>query len=471
MASYDEIRYLRSKAHSLCQGLKLRLSEFDDDFPAGSPGELIRITTAFLERIRDEVEKTADKNILLAFFRLIDTLSSTLDLLDNAHTAQTPRGLVQFLEEIANGLYPGSCLLVSPSSAYNYSIINIIPAFSKLAMDALPASVAASLTGTFPKELYVVRFPRTERDNVLNHTVFGHEFGHPIADDFIAAHEQQATFSNRLSDAKQKIQTDPTLLGLLNRLSDPVEKSQRLSQFLDTVATIHKRGLQELIADAVGVHLFGPSILFSSLDIFGQTSLDSAPKRPLYYPPPRYRLRLMHMALEADQQLTSLDKLKFPAHLDDVQQSTRSVLTHLGQLVGEQHDRIEIGKNALAKIAYEWLEQTLPEAFQFAAGRIQSLRYVPDFKGQGFLALVERLALHVPPNEVGKWPNLEIGDWRAGLLASWLVAIAKAVETGGTPATRLKDLQTVHKLALKGVEYGVIQKQCNEYLAQQGKTP
>ena len=91
--------------------------------------------------------------------------------------------------------------------------------------------------------------------------------------------------------------------------------------------------------------------------------------------------------------------------------------------------------------------------------------------GQGFVALVERLALHVPPNEVGKWPKLDIGDWRAGLLASWLVAIAKAVETGGTPGSRLKDLQTVHRLALKGVEYGVIQKQCNEYLAQQGTKP
>ena len=288
MSSYDEIRYLRVKAQSLCEGLKLRLSEFDDDFPAGSPGELIRITTAFLEKIRDEVEGTSDRNILMAFFRLIDTLSGTLDLLDNAHTAQTPRGLVQFLEQIATSLYPGSTLLVSPSSAYNYSIINIIPGFSQLANDALSASAAAALTATFPKELYVVRFPRTERDNVLNHTVFGHEFGHPIADAFIAAHEQEPAFASRLTTAKQKIQSEPTLQGLLNKTTDPVEKSQLLSQLVDTVVTLHKRGLEELIADAVGVQLFGISALLSGLDVFGQTSLDSAPKSPRYYPPPRY---------------------------------------------------------------------------------------------------------------------------------------------------------------------------------------
>jgi hypothetical protein len=471
MSSYDEIRYLRSKAQSLCEGLKLRLSEFDDDFPAGSPGELIRVTTAFLEKIRDEVEGTSDRNILMAFFRLIDTLSGTLDLLDNAHTAQTPRGLVQFLEQIANSLYPGSTLLVSPSSAYNYSIINIIPAFSKLANDALSASAAAALTSTFPKELYVVRFPRTERDNVLNHTVFGHEFGHPIADAFIAAHEQQPAFASRLTAAKQKIQSEPTLQGLLNKATDPVEKSQLLSHFVDTVVTLHKRGLEELIADAVGVQLFGISALFAGLDVFGQTSLDSAPKPPRYYPPPRYRLRLMHQALQDDKQLPTLAKLKFPTGLADVAESTLGVLAHLDQLVSQQHDNAQIAKSVIAKIAYEWLDATLPEAFQFASQRLQSLRYTTNFKGKSFISLIERLALHVPPNEVGKWPKLAVGDWREGLLASWLVAISKSVEKNGTPASRLKDLGTVHKLALKGVEYGVIQKQCIEHLAKEGATP
>jgi hypothetical protein len=467
MASYDEIRYLRSKAHSLCHGLKLRLSEFDDDFPAGSPGELIRITTEFLARIRDEVEATVDKNILTAFFRLIDTLASTLDLLDNAHTAQTPRGLVQFLEEIANSLYPGSSLLVSPSSTYNYSIINIIPAFSKLAEDSLPASAATSLTSTFPKALYVVRFPRTERDNVLNHTVFGHEFGHPIADDFIAAHEQQASFASRLGSATQKIQAEPTLLGLLNKAADAVERSQLLNQFVDTVVTIHRRGLQELVSDAVGVKLFSVSALLSSMDVFGQASLDSAPRRPLYYPPPRYRLRLMHQALESEQQLSNLERLQIPAHLVGVQESTRGVLAQLARIVSEDHDKTEISKNAIAKIAYEWLEETLPEAFQFASDRLKDMRYTPIFDDGNFVALIERLALHVPPNEVGTWPKVETIDWRSGLLASWLVAISKSVDVDGTPATRLKELQTVHKLALKGVEYGVIQKQCDAHLTKQ----
>lgn len=467
MAAYDEIRYLRSKAHSLCQGLKFRLSEFDEDFPAGSPGELIRITTAFLEKIRDEVEATSDRNILTAFFRLIDTLASTLDLLDNAHTAQTPRGLVQFLEEIAGSLYPGSCLLVSPSSIYNYSIINLIPAFSKLAEDSLSASAAASLTSIFPRELYVVRFPRTERDNVLNHTVFGHEFGHPIADDFIAAHEQQASFGSRLASATQKVQADPTLKGILDKAADAVERSQRLNQFVETVATIHRRGLQELVSDAVGVRLFGVSALLSGIDILGQTSLDSVPRRPLYYPPPRYRIRLMHRALESGRQLSNLAKLEFPAHLADVQESTRGMLTYIGQMVGEEPDKAEIGKHAIAKIAYEWLEETLPDAFQFATERLKEAQYTPNFSDGSFLALIERLALHVPPNEVGIWPNLQAGDWRAGLLASWLVAISKSVAIDGTSESRLKEIQTVHRLALKGVEYGVIQKQCAAHLATQ----
>lgn len=471
MTSYDEIRYLRSKAHALCEGLRLRLTEFDDDFPAGSPGQLIAITTTFLEKIRDEVEAATDKNILLAFFRLIDTLSSTLDLLDNAHTAQTPRGLVQFLEEIANSLYPGSCLLVSPSSTYNYSITNIIPALSQLAKDALPSSVAASLTGTFPKDLYVVRFPRIERDNVLNHTVFGHEFGHPIADDFIALHEQQAIFAARLTAAKQKIQADPHLSALLAARTDPVEQSYLLSQFVDTVVALHKRGLQELVSDAVGVHLFGISALLAGLDVFGQTSLDSAPRQPQYYPPPRYRLRLMYQTLIANQQIAGLLKLAYPEHLAAIGEAAKGVFAHLESLTSENHDKAEIVKNAVIKIAYEWLDETLPEAFHYAEQRLKAVIYTPDFSGKAFIALVERLALDIPPNEVGLWPALEPGEWRSGLLASWLVAIAHSLDTAGTAKSRLDGLKTVHKLALKGVEYGVIQKQCKEYLDKQGSQP
>jgi hypothetical protein len=373
--------------------------------------------------------------------------------------------LVQFLEEIASSLYPGSCLLVSPSSAYNYSIVNIIPAFSKFANDALPASVAVSLIASFPKELYVVRFPRIERDNVLNHTVFGHEFGHPIADDFITAHEQQTAFSAGLASAKQKIQADVHLSAMLDARTDPVEKSRLLSQFVDTVAALHKRGLQELISDAVGVHLFGISALLSSLDVFGQTSFDSAPKSPLYYPPPRYRLRLMHQALVDNQQIAGLMKLTFPPHLSDTAESTKSILTHLEDLTKVDHDKAEIGKNPIIRIAYEWLEETLSEAFQYARQRLQALRYTTDFTGSAFVALIERLALDIPPNEVGTWPDVESGDWRSGLLASWLVAISHSLNTAGTIKARLDALQTVHKLALKGVEYGVIQKHCKEYLA------
>jgi hypothetical protein len=178
----------------------------------------------------------------------------------------------------------------------------------------------------------------------------------------------------------------------------------------------------------------------------------------------------MHQALLADKQLPTLGKLKFPADLADVQESTQGVLAHLDQLVSQMNDKTEIAKGVLARIAYEWLDVTLPEAVQFAAQRLQNFGYATNLRGASFTSLVERLALDVPPNEVGKWPKLAVGDWRDGLLASWLVAISKSVEKKGTPAKRLEDLGTVHKLALKGVEYGVIQKQCTEHLAKKGTT-
>src|SRR5690348_16107951 len=140
MAHFDETAYFSEKARALSVGLSLRLNEFVNEFPAGSPNDLIRITKAFIVEINSALDSTTNTNILFGFFRTIEALSQALNWLDNAHTAQTPKALVQSLEKIAESLYSNVSLLVSPSSEYNFSIGDLVPYYKTLAKGCLPAS-------------------------------------------------------------------------------------------------------------------------------------------------------------------------------------------------------------------------------------------------------------------------------------------------------------------------------------------
>jgi hypothetical protein len=222
---------------------------------------------------------------------------------------------------------------------------------------------------------------------------------------------------------------------------------------------MHRRALQELVSDAVGVHLFGPNAVFSSFDVFGQAELDSPPTRPEYYPPSRYRLRLMRDLLAKGGHANALRTLTIPDNLNSIRDATTDVLDHLDGLVAQTSDKAALLAEPLTRLAYEWLEQTLPNAILYAQGRVSAVTYPSEAIGKEVIGLIERLSLKVPPNEIATWPNQIAVDWRSGLLASWLTAFSTIVDAKLDIKDCLKSVHTTQKLALKGIEYAILQRQ------------
>jgi hypothetical protein len=471
MTHFDEVAYFSEKARALSVGLSRRLDEFVNEFPAGSPSDLIKITKAFLKEIDAALDTTTSPSILTSFFRLIENLSEALNWLDNAHTAQTPKALVQSLETIAESLYSNVSLLVSPTSVYNFSIGDLVPYYRTLARGCLPASTASQLIQSFPPALYLIQFPRIEREDSCHLAIFGHEFGHPIADEYIKGHEQLAIYATRLAAAKQKIQADSVLAAKLSSISDPIEQSRLLSRLVDTVADMHRRGLEELISDAVGAYIFGPSALFASFSIFGQAPLDSVATRPLYYPPSRQRLRLILKIVDEQGQIAALDGIQSPASLPTLKQSTAAVLDHLRAISNSNSDQVAVQKEPMARIAYEWIAETLPDALTHAMVRTQNSAYSAASLSSEVQGLLERLAVDVPPNEIGTWPNLTPVDWRSGLLAAWLLTFCQQTDAASTPQERRDRVRTTKRVALKGIEYALLQNQYATHLSTKGQSP
>lgn len=463
--AFDEGNYFREKARGLNGGLLLRLDEFVNEFPAGAPSELIEIIKLFVGAIDVELSRNSDASLLRQYCGLISHLASFLQYLDNAHTAQTPRGLVALLEQTANVLFSKSVLLVSPSSAYNYFIADIVPTIRQLAVRALSPDARKPLEARLPETFYIVQFPRVERDNILNHAIFGHEFGHPIGNKFLAEHEQEQIYKNRLTEAKEKIKVDAELAKHLATFPDALAQSQQLNKMVEAVTKIHRRGLEELISDAVGVYLFGPSALFAGFDILGQSALDEPPAPDSGYPPSRYRIRLMYDLLVKSKHIDVLADLPLEESQRDIAEAIRSILKFIKTISEGQADKANIKGRALVRIAYEWLEQTLPAVQDAIEKRIASAAYSTDSALAELPALLKRLSLQVPPNEIGVWPDMHPVDWRSAILAAWLISYSQLANVAMSADVRRQHLATTQKLAAKGVEYAILRRQHEEFLA------
>lgn len=456
MSEFRESVYLREKALVLTSNLRLRLDEYVHEFPAGEALELIDITKAFLEGIETDLKDTQDPKLLRMFFPLINGLSGILEFLDNAHSAQTPRGLVQLLKSTSRDLLGEASLLVSASAVYNYSISDLVPRLRELSEKALSPPARDKVRPKLQKPFYVVRFPRTERDNILAHAIFGHEFGHPVADEFISHHEKEALYQQRFQEAQRKLEGNEDVAKWLASARGTLERRKFANQIFDDLRTIHRRALQELVSDAFAVYVFGPSAGFAAVDVLLQAQLDFAPRPREFYPPNRYRFRLMYRLMRELGYVDGLNSLKLPPGLEEVKTCVASLLQFIDSTVAADTDQQALKSDPVVGVAYEWVNETLDAALQFARSRAESRMYDAGVMVTEVPELLQRLWLQVPPSEVGIWPDLKIVDWRSSLAAGWLMKLYQVSVVNFAGADRQVALDTTKRLTLKGVEMALL---------------
>jgi hypothetical protein len=452
MPSFTEEAYLREKVRFLSAGLLSRLREFVEEFPSGQSGrKLIRTIEQFLEQIDLEVAKTSEPKVLRWYCPLIDELSEYLEAFDHAHTAHTPRACVSVLNEISRNLLEDAEILVTPAVESNYRIFDEVPRLSSLT-SLLPEAAQESVLRSLPEALYRVRFPRIERENILNHALFGHEFGHPIAYDFFETHETKSAYQARLTASQKELELEESIAAEVARSEGDVEKARITNAISDRLSQIHKRALVELVSDAVAIYLFGPSALFAALDLFIREGLDERPEHEEYYPPTRYRWRFMLDVLRTEGHIRALQELKLTRRHSKVRQALTSTMTFLKRTTATESDRKVLNVDPYTRVAYAWLEETLPEAITFARARCLPMIYDASLINSQVPGLLERLKEGVPPSEIGTWPSVQLVDWRSTFVASWLTALSHSLDESLSASERSKLLRTTHALAAKGVE-------------------
>lgn len=454
----DHLDYLKRRAHTLRMGLFQRLDEICvSDFPTGSPKEVIKLLQDILDKISLQIDSASDEQTLALICQVIHFYCSFLEYFDNAHTEQTPRGLVQLLEELMSELSPEAKLLVWPQAIYNYSIRDILPTLLHTTENLLPENERKILFAPFNGPINLISFPRIERDDILVHAVFGHELGHPIAEQYLKDEQTNQAYTQHLKDAIVEI--DISFSGEFSALP-PAEAFTRKEYLTNLMLNVRTRGLEELVSDCVAVLLFGPSALFALYDIFSTSvGLDAPPSFPDLYPPSRYRIRLAKQLMDQEGYTERLVAQGSNQHLGSVDVSIKDMLSYIDNAAADKSDLLTLEGDPLLKIAYDWLAKSIPNAIEYAKSRISQLVYSKDAILEDIPGLLDRLALGIPPNEVGVSPYSKVVDWRSAILAAWLCKIHGYKKGLPDPVPmNSSDIDRLQKITLRAVEYILLQK-------------
>ncbi|HEM7879478.1 TPA: hypothetical protein U2L31_005918 [Burkholderia contaminans] len=462
MTQYVDADYSRHRVALFLDGVKTRFEELKSrDFPNSTPIEIIDLIKTILKLISESLPQ-ADGKLLPLIFSLLTTYQELLGYLDNAHTDQTPRGLVCILRQLLQKTSTGSAFFASPQSAYNYGIADVQPYIIGPLKNLLKQQDLQTLPNIANSPIRLILFPRAERDNIFAHAVFGHEIGHIIAADFLAQEASTTDFQTALKNAVDEAVTRSPAPQSNNQISGFIHRGRVQSHLTE----IRKRAMEELISDYVGALLFGPSALFASYEIFSFDDLDITPGQPKYYPPSRYRLRFVLTALREEGFIDTIETLANSESENPHITSLKAAIERISSLAAVTDDIQALAVDPIIDVAYKWVTTSLVAAKTYAKQRIPAeLFYSSTLVANEIPELIQRLCLKIPPNELGIYPKITLPAWQSALLAGWALTIHGKHKTAtGEIDFSLDDYDTVRKLVLRAIEGIDLQLEYEKYL-------
>ena len=450
-----EFEYVRQRTLNIIYGFESRLSETEiSEYPSASAKKLILVVRRILNATDTRVKSSSDLNTILRYFQLVTFLSPVLDFLDNAKTEQTPRGLVKLIEQlIGNGVE----IIASPQSEFNYSVLIITNAIKEAIENSFDKNEKDQIFNDIP-EIRLVRFPRIQRDNILLHTIFGHEIGHDTADKYLIYDQSTPEYNKQLqlahSEILKIIQSDPTYIK-----SNKTEKLKILNANVQTVLKIRDRALQELVSDSVCITMLGPAGLFGLYDLFiVGGNIDQPPMRDEFYPPSRYRIRWMFQILEKGGYFTELRDLKKHNVDEKISVAFTNFISNFEDIIKIDNDIKNINSQPLIKIAYQWIENIADATKKYVENEIKKLTYDPKLIAERVPNSISRLCCSVPANEIGLYPSMQRSDWVSAILAGWIIKAASKFTNDVSPlVTDITD-EALQGLTLAAIEYTTLTK-------------
>jgi dCTP deaminase len=358
----------------------------------------------------DDLLRFADLRQLQGVDAVLRECSADLRYVHGAQSERLPWSTIPALESFFREFSPHDRFLVRPKWNYNYTIAT--EDLRQKYVDALIEFGESSEEALIDldKPLFRIAFPAVERENIVLHALLAHELGHSFVSKVLTT-ERQAAFQDEalsaVATATQKAleseNKTPEATGELffeDVLKDRVAWNLNLAWFF------YRRALEEFLADAVSIFLFGPAALFAMLEIAIQADLDELPEPRSGYPPWRARLRSALSILDlGGNVLFPLDAQVFSGpNASQRAERVNALLGSVRKLCAESTDYEQISLSSIAHIAYRHVHGCLEQdvrklsdlpVFERAQKRLASSGFRKDV-----VALIQRLDHGLLPNAI-----------------------------------------------------------------------
>lgn len=345
---------------------------------------------------------------------IVRDLGSHIRYIDGAQTQKLPWSFIRPIERMVKDFLPETEIMLRPQWKYNYTIMttnlyDVYHYYLSRYFNYVDGKNPEEILVPLGKSFYIISFPFIERNNILLHCLIGHEIGHLVLKKYFTEKRSQEllqSIRDRVAAIVQK-NIEKSIKDIIPDIPPPPLFVHSLTQQMiqaqiKRTMEIWQRGLEEILSDIIGSFLFGPAILFSTLEIALQ-DLDGLDKVPNennnYYPPWRMRLRNIFEVVK-DLKLLPLPHDKFIEK--KIVNSVGKRFTLIEEIVGGKSDKEGIENEEILKIAYEEIEKDIPQAKTFYTNELEKLIVKSNDFYDHLPPLIERIDFGIPPNACEK---------------------------------------------------------------------
>lgn len=405
--------------------------------------------------------------------RRIKWLGSHLEYIDGAQTRKLPWSIVIALERFIQMLLPEIKIMLRPLWEYNYTIdptdlrreyLDCLADYEDIVKDPIE-----DIFKEFSQPCYIVSFPSLERKNILLHCLLGHEIGHLVSREYIKESDFLDRATKRIKEISiqkvhellRELQYEKDLKKEIPLIVATIEKKEIQNQ-LERAGNAWRRGVEEILSDIIGALLFGPAVLFSSLEFAIQNEMDHLPStKNNFYPPWRLRLREVQKIIEENKFFPLPERL-FELKIEE---SIKKQIEIIRRITVITSDLEIINSDPILSIVYSEILQDI-ESIKFKlkeGAHIKNLLATPETIYKRLPHLINRLDIGVPPNASETSLNeREPVNMVEIINAAWFHKISweDTIFEGKEFNTKiLVKRDTMNRLTLKGIEYSDIEKE------------
>jgi len=317
----------------------------------------------------------------------------------------------------------------------------------------------------FNKPFHIISFPSLERKNILLHCLFSHEIGHLISNKYFNK-ERRDKFVNKIS---KKISSIVQSMFSTASGQKSLFAQAKITQEMERAEIAWKRGLEEILSDIIGVLLFGPAMLFSTLEMAIQGNMDNKPDLTNnFYPPWRLRLReMLKVIQDSSQEFFPFPKGIFPGETTDIINGRFEAIKKITQ---DESDREKIQDDPILKVAYKEVDEDIIEAQKYFQEQLKDLIVKPSVLYKRLSHLVDRINNGIPPNAYENSINdrdpatiVEIINTAWFHKISWEDDIFDKKGFFNDKICKKRDI--MNRLTLKAIEYADLEKEFRDYYA------